>query len=343
MKKLIIALFLLTCQWNLFSQTNNILEPFESDGAIGVRLLSSDNSSTTIVSPTFDYIEIMDSTELIEARRYSLVAGDSTKRLPAPVIEYYTLDGNLRYRNINLLLDADTDGSYCKEYQKRYFSVEMDIALLMKDALKEKEMGRRREAYQKFMAIYQKYPDFELAKTSADNIKASIRAERLQTIDQMNREAAEREAAYQQLSASLQQLSATIGQIANSGQHQVVSRQVATSSRQQSASTNQETSSSDRYDTKVKYKRYSSTASSKTTQSAKTTKSSSSSSQRGHTWCYDKKLERCTLCLGSGTCNFCYDGGNHIVSAKGNGYRVCRYCKGTNICQRCKGAKQIYR
>lgn len=335
MKKLIIALFLLTCQWNLFSQTNNILEPFETDGAFGVRLLSSDNSSTTIVSPTFDYIEIMDSTELIEARRYSLVPGDSTKRLPAPVIEYYTLDGNLKYRNINLLLEADTDGSYCKEYQKRYFSVEMDIALLMKDALKEKEMGRRREAYQKFMAIYQKYPNFELAKTSADNIKASIRTQRLQTIDQMNREAAEREAAYQQLSASLQQLSATIGQLANSGQHQVASRQVSTINHQQSEPAIHETSSSSRNDNKTKYRRYGSASSNKTTQATKTTKSSRSSSQRGHMWCYDKKLERCTLCLGSGTCNFCRGG-------RINGF-VCKTCCGTNICKRCNGAKQIYR
>lgn len=311
----------------IFSQTNNIIECFETEAAIGVRL-SSNNDTITIIPSTFDYIDIIDSMEMIEARRYSLVPGDSTKRLPAPVIEYYTFNGDLMFRNINLLLDADTDGIFCTEYQKRYFTQEMDIALMMKEALKEKENGRRREAYQKFMAIYRKYPNFELAKESANEIKATIHQERIQTIQQMNRESAERAAAYQQLAASLQQLSSTIAQLNNKPQANTKIYTASTSSQ-----TDQEPTSSDNKE--IKYKRYSSTT--KTTKSANR---KSSISHRSKFWCFEKKLQKCTLCNGSGKCVWCYDGGNHIIG--GSGYKICKYCKGSNLCQRCKGAKQIY-
>ena len=327
MRLLLIGLFILNFQQQLPSQTfddNDSITIFEENGALGVQL-SYEDSTQTIVPSTYDYVEILDSAKLIEARRYSLTPGDSTTKLPAPVIEFYNFEGNLILRNINLLVEADKSGYYCREYQKRYFSAEMDIAIMMGDAAKEKTNGRRREAYQKYMEIYRKYPNFDYAKNAADEIKASIRNERQATIARMQQEEAERQAAIQALSASLQQLGNTIGQqIAAHQRRPSAQRRTPTHS---SSNTQKSATSHNSNPTNQKH-----TATSARNTTAKKTQNTSRT--KGGIWCYDKKLVKCTLCNGSGKCTFCYHG-------KVNG-RTCIYCSGSNVCKRCHGTKQIY-
>lgn len=298
---------------------------FEENGAFGAQLTHED-STLTIVPSTYDYVEILDSAKLIEARRYSLTPGDSTTKLPAPVIEFYNFEGNLKLRNINLLVEADKSGYYCREYQKRYFSAEMDIAIMLGDAANEKTNGRRREAYQKYMEIYRKYPNFDYAKNAADEIKASIRNERQATIAQMQREEAERQAAMQALSASLQQLGNNIGQQIAAHRHRPSAQKRTpahgSSGTQKSATSHNSSSTSQKH----------TTTSARNTTAKKT--QNTGRSKGGEVWCFDKKLVKCTLCNGTGKCSFCYQG-----KVKG---RTCSTCSGSNVCKRCHGTKQIY-
>lgn len=309
-------------------KTYNIIE---ENGAYGVEKIFEGDSSSIIIQPTYDYIEILDSAQLIEARRYSLIPGDSTYRLPGPVIEYYNISGDILQRNVNQLLEADKDGTFCREYQKRYFSTEMDVAIMTKEAITEKIKGRRREAYQKYMEIYRKYPSLEFAKKAANDIKASIRNDRQEVLAQMAQEEAERRAAMEQLSASLQQLSNTIAQISASRQRTHTSRPAQTRSKEVAQSTSTSSNNkSTRYNQKTATK-------SKITETQKEVNSSKKSS-KGSTWCFNKEWVKCTLCNGSGRCVFC-SGRGKIVSYV---TRTCDSCHGSGTCSRCKGTKQIY-
>lgn len=322
LRLLLLGFILLNFQQILPAQNpegNDSIIIFE-EGGFGVKRSSKD-STQIIVPPTYDYVELLDSVNLIEVRRYSLTPGDSTKKLPAPVIEFYDFDGDLTLRNINLLVEADESGYYCREYQKRYFSAEMDIALMVRDAANEKINGRRREAYRKYMEIYRKYPNFDYAKNAADNIKESIRDEREATIAQMQQEEAERKAAVEALQASLQQLGNAIGQTSVQKHSPSAQRrtQAHSSSNTQKRTTSNNSSTNQRRTTSA---------------NSTTTKKAPYNSKSVYIWCYDKKLVKCTLCNGSGNCTFCHGG-------KVNGF-TCRTCGGSNVCKRCHGAKQIY-
>lgn len=318
---------IITFTQTIEAQTYNIIE---ENGAYGVEELFEGDSSSIIIQPIYDYIEILDSAQLIEARRYSLIPGDSTYKLPAPVIEYYNINGDIVQRNVNQLLEADKDGTFCREYQKRYFSTEMDVAIMTKEAINEKIKGRRREAYQKYMEIYRKYPSLEFAKEAANDIKSSIRNDRQEVLAQMAQEAAEIHAAMEQLSASLQQLSNTIGQISASRQKTHTSRPVQTRSKEVAQNTS---TSSNNKTTRHNHK----TTKSKITETQKE-KNSSQNSSKGSMWCFNKEWVKCTLCNGSGKCVFCTGRGKIV----GYVIRTCDSCHGSGTCSRCKGTKQIY-
>lgn len=325
MRILYILLSLLIFQ-NVYADNtkeNTSLTVLKKNSAYGVKQIVNGNASV-LIEPTYDYVNIIDSINMIEVRRYCLTPGDTLKRLPAPVIEFYDLEGNFLQRNVSMLIEADPNETMCRAYQKQYFSPEMDIALMTKEAMKELSVNRRREAYQKYMAIYKKYPKFEHAKNEADKIKQAIHDERLEVRAQLSRERAEQQAALKDLAVSLQSLSNSLAQIQTSRQSSssTSSTTRTTKTTQTANRTTKSTSSTNR-----------SASSTSASRQQKTTRPSSSN--KSHFWSLEKKRIKCTLCNGSGKCS-CHNGKilGHVI-------RECNSCKGSGICPRCKGAKTI--
>lgn len=307
-----------------------IIEIIGKESFYGVGIYENGNE-ILVVDSIYDGVTILDEMQMIEAMQYHLVPGDSTTKMPAPVVLYYNYEGELVSRNISLLFEADTDDRFCSRYADKYNVPELKAGVMFREAMAFELAGKNREAYQKYLAISKKYPEMTLAQEKADEIMQNMRDRQAYARQQIAEERARAEA----FAASMQELAASINQLGNT-------IQAASNSR------HRHTSAPAHRNTASVQERSSSVSSSSTTSSSNssTKKSSSTSStkkattrdvsSKGSSWCFDKKEVECTLCKGRGKCTFCRDG-------KVYGYviRTCDYCRGTGICQRCKGTKTI--
>lgn len=285
-------------------------------------------SGVIVVDTVYQAVEIING-NILQCLSDRYTVNGTEIMLPGYVVEVFNTDGNMIYRSCDNLLSADR-APYTRtiEYARYKGYKEVEAAAKFKAAMDHENNGRRREAFQAYVAAYKLCPEIKIAKERALEIKAQIDGERSLVQSQLDAEEAQRRLEAEQRAAAWSAIAGALNSTAAAlNQIQAVQQQSKRTSSASVAVAGSESVSESRSSSSSSSSS-SSRSSDRNRKSSKTSSKSSSSSG----WSFLEDDGKCTLCLGSKTCNFCHNG-----KVLGYAVRTCDYCHGSNVCQRCKG------